>query len=139
MGPRIRRPIGSQSDFNNDYDREESRVTSRFRSGQNNGSGVLSYSLQRTTGIHRQFEPKVFRHFDHPLLITEGPRVRCALNVSYPIEFLPQPFTDSTNPDFGVLAQLHFVHLVNTPRKGRPTRTLTIREARSVRLLLCAG
>ena len=70
MRPRIRRPKSSQSDFNDDPHREESRVTSRFRSGQNNGSGVLSCLLQRATGIHRRFEPKVFRHFDH--LITHS-------------------------------------------------------------------
>ena len=70
------------------------------------------------------------------LAITEA----ASLGVThYLTQFLPWPFTDSTNPHFGALAQLHFVDLVNSPRKGGPTRTLTIRETRNVTLLLCSG
>ena len=66
MRPRIRRPICSQSDFNNDPHREESRVTSRFRSGQNNGSMFTSADDGDSSSIRAQSVSPIF---DHPLVI----------------------------------------------------------------------
>ena len=52
---------------------EESRVTSRFRSGQNNRS---MFTSAEPRGFIVDFEPKVFRHFDHLITHSSLPKDR---------------------------------------------------------------
>jgi hypothetical protein len=60
MGPRIRRPIPSQSDFNNDHHRGESRVTHASEADRITGRESFHVPFSEPRGFIVNSSPKCF-------------------------------------------------------------------------------